>query len=58
MLVREHAPAKNVDRQKAIRRVNSVLAVLPTVLNLHAAHIFFQGHAEQEFPEGLPRPAK
>jgi 23S rRNA (guanine2445-N2)-methyltransferase / 23S rRNA (guanine2069-N7)-methyltransferase len=40
-IVQEYEPPRSVDFQKALRRQQEVLAVLPEVLNMPAAKIFF-----------------
>jgi 23S rRNA (guanine2445-N2)-methyltransferase / 23S rRNA (guanine2069-N7)-methyltransferase len=54
VLVQEYPLEKNVDRQKASLRVDSVLAVLPDVLAVPAANIFFQKYLDGDLPEGFP----
>lgn len=57
ILVQEYQAPRTVSPQKAESRLNSVLAVLPGILDITPENVFFQKYTEEsgKFPEGFPK---
>jgi 23S rRNA (guanine2445-N2)-methyltransferase / 23S rRNA (guanine2069-N7)-methyltransferase len=55
VLVQEYQAPRSIDQQKALQRLNSILVVLPEILGVPAANIYFQKYLEDSFlPDGFP----